>query len=40
LVGAGVAGGYAVSRDAVTNHFDLPAAHVFSRSLAAVEALG
>ena len=36
LVGAGVAGGYAISKDAVSNHFDLPLSQVYrvSRSVA------
>lgn len=29
LVGAGAAGGYAVSRDSIKNHFDLPMDHVY-----------
>jgi hypothetical protein len=29
LVGAGAAGGYAISKDSVKNNFDLPESHVF-----------
>jgi len=32
LVGAGVAGGYAISKDAVSNHFDLPMSQVYRAS--------
>jgi hypothetical protein len=40
LVGAGAAGGYAISRDSVKNHFDLPMSHVFQVSREVVESQG
>lgn len=40
LIGAGAAGGYAVSRDSVINHFDKPKAHVFRRSAAVIKEMG
>ncbi len=40
LVGAGAAGGYAVSRDSVRNHFDLPWGAVYQESLEVVTDLG
>jgi hypothetical protein len=40
LVGAGVAGGYAISKDSVRNLFDLPKAHVYEQSLAVAKELG
>ncbi len=40
LIGAGAAGGYAISKDSVTDHFDLPKESVFQRSVAAVESMG
>jgi hypothetical protein len=40
LIGAGAAGGYAISKDSVTNHFDLPASHLFRLSRDVVEQVG
>ena len=40
LVGAGVAGGYAISRDSVRNQFDLSPDFVFKQSLAVVDEVG
>ena len=40
LIGAGAAGGYAISRDSITNHFDLPMSHVFRVSREAVSDVG
>ena len=40
LVGAGAAGGYAVSRDSVKNNFDLPAGEVFRASRDVMRAAG
>ena len=40
LVGAGAAGGYAVSKDSVKNNFDLPAGEVFRASRDVVRAAG
>lgn len=40
LVGAGAAGGYAMSRDSITNHFDLPSRHVYRISRDVVGGLG
>ncbi|MBI4342055.1 MAG: DUF3568 family protein [Candidatus Omnitrophica bacterium] len=40
LVGAGVAGGYAISKDSVRNVFDLPKHVVYDRSLEVVKELG
>ena len=40
LVGAGAAGGYAISRDAVTNHFDRSKDFVFHQSLEVLKNLG
>ncbi|MBI4313979.1 MAG: hypothetical protein HY594_04100 [Candidatus Omnitrophica bacterium] len=40
LVGAGAAGGYAVSKDSIKNSFDLPKKHVFRHSVAAVKEAG
>ena len=40
LVGAGAAGGYAVSKDSVQNHFDLPMSRVFHVSRAVVKEMG
>ena len=40
LVGAGVAGGYAISRDSVRNAFDLSPDHVFEQSLAVAKEMG
>ena len=40
LVGAGAAGGYAVSQDSVKNNFDLPAGEVFRASRDVVRAAG
>ncbi len=39
LVGAGAAGGYAISRDAIQNDFNLPASHVYRVSLDTVDAI-
>lgn len=40
LVGAGMAGGYAISKDSVRNLFDLSTDHVYDESLSAVKELG
>ena len=40
LVGAGVAGGYAISKDSVQNLFDLPKDRVFDQSLAVAKEVG
>lgn len=40
LIGAGTAGGYAVSNDSVKNAFDRSAASVYKHSLAVVKAMG
>ena len=40
LVGAGAAGGYAVSRDSVKNNFDLPASEVFRISRTIIREAG
>ena len=40
LVGAGVAGGYAISKDSVRNTFDLPKDQVFQESLAVANDMG
>ena len=40
LVGAGVAGGYAISRDSIKNVFDLPKDRVYDQSLAVAKELG
>jgi len=40
LVGAGAAGGYAISKDSVKNVFDLPKEHVYDQSLAVVKEMG
>ena len=40
LVGAGAAGGYAISKDSVKNLFDLPVATVFQASREVVSAQG
>lgn len=40
LVGAGAAGGYAISKDSVRNIFDLPKDHVYAQSLSVVHEMG
>ena len=40
LIGAGAAGGYAVSRDSVKSDFDLPMDQVFQASLAVANQMG
>ena len=40
LVGAGVAGGYAISKDSVRNVFDLPKGVVYDQSLAVAKEMG
>ena len=40
LVGAGAAGGYAISKDSVQNVFDLSQDHVYDQSLAVVKEMG
>lgn len=40
LVGAGAAGGYAISKDSVKNVFDLPKEHVYDQSVAVVKEMG
>ena len=40
LVGAGAAGGYALSKDSVKNHFDLSKDKVYNRSLDVAKKMG
>jgi len=40
LVGAGVAGGYAISKDSVRNLFDLPKDRLYHESLAVLQQMG
>jgi hypothetical protein len=40
LIGAGAAGGYAISKDSVKNNFDLPQSHVYRISREVVEEHG
>lgn len=40
LVGAGAAGGYAISQDSVTSHFDTSVKRAFRASLAVLDELG
>ena len=40
LIGAGATGGYAISRDSVTNHFDLSKSHVYGRALKVAHDMG
>lgn len=40
LVGAGVAGGYAISKDSVRNTFDLPKDAVYEHSVAVAKEMG
>ena len=40
LVSAGAAGGYAISKDSVKNHFDLPASQVFRASRDVISQMG
>lgn len=40
LVGAGVAGGYAISKDSVRNLFDLPKDRVYHESLTVLKQMG
>ena len=40
LVGAGVAGGYAISRDSISNRFDFPLSHVYQVSRSVIGDLG
>ena len=40
LLGAGAVGGYAVSKDSVKNHYDLPPAAVFRHALAVAKEMG
>ena len=40
LVGVGAAGGYAISRDSITNHVDLPLSHVYRVSREVVREVG
>ena len=40
LVGAGVAGGYAISKDSVRNVFDLSGSQLYDKSLAVAKELG
>lgn len=40
LVGAGVAGGYAIGKDSVKNHFDMPRDRVFRESLSVAKEMG
>lgn len=40
LIGAGVAGGYAISKDSIKNYFDLPSSQVFQASRGAIGEIG
>lgn len=40
LVGAGMAGGYAISKDAVRNTYDLPREAIYRASLSAIKEMG
>ena len=40
LVGAGVAGGYAISKDSVKNNYDLPKNRVYGSGLAVLKEMG
>ncbi len=40
LIGAGVAGGYAISKDSIKNTFDLPQSHVFRVSQDVINEVG
>lgn len=40
LIGAGAAGGYALSKDSVKNQFDLPKGRVYKSSVAALKEMG
>ena len=40
MLGAGAAGGYAISKDAVKNVFDVPREQVYAQSLATVQEMG
>ncbi len=40
LVGAGLAGGYAISKDSVTNHYDFSRDRVYGSSLAVLKEMG
>ena len=40
LLGAGAAGGYAISKDSITNGFDLPPSHVYHVSREVIGELG
>jgi len=40
LVGAGAAGGYAIGRDSITNHFDVSQSHAFEVSRQVVREMG
>ena len=40
LIGAGAFGGYAISRDAIRNHFDVSEAQLYDLSRAVIEELG
>ena len=40
LLGAGVAGGYAISQDSVRNQFDLPKSQIYQRALTVSKQLG
>jgi hypothetical protein len=40
LVGAGAAGGYAIGKDSIKNHFDLPMSHVYQVSREVIGEVG
>jgi len=40
LIGAGAAGGYAISKDSIRNHFDMSASHLFRISRDVVKEAG
>jgi len=40
LIGAGAAGGYAIGRDSITNHFDLSQSRVFGVSRQVIQDMG
>ena len=40
LIGAGAAGGYAISKDSVKNSFDLSQGHVYRQALAVAKQMG
>jgi ABC-type metal ion transport system substrate-binding protein len=40
LIGAGVVGGYAISKDSVTDHFDQPSRVIYDRALRVLRDMG